>query len=131
MRHLQAQVHCATEAHRLLHHRRAFAWAHRTDHRSLAHAQGRHNYGLYFTWWDRIGGTEHPAYRTRLARPLDQPLTNTPATKAASSAIQPMQGGWWRGACDCFLSLAGDNDRRSHRLCEGRTTDYSTMGEPS
>jgi len=43
-------------------------WLTTTLHHDLHHAQGRHNYGLYFTWWDRIGGTEHPEYRSRLRR---------------------------------------------------------------
>lgn len=43
-------------------------WLTTTLHHDLHHAQGRHNYGLYFTWWDRIGGTEHPEYRVQLAR---------------------------------------------------------------
>lgn len=35
-----------------------------TTHHDLHHA-GRfdRNYGLYFTWWDRLMGTEHPRYR--------------------------------------------------------------------
>ena len=35
-------------------------------HHDMHHAGGRWNYGLYFTWWDRIGRTEHPEYRQRL-----------------------------------------------------------------
>jgi len=41
-------------------------WITTTLHHDMHHAQGRHNYGLYFTWWDRICGTEHPQYRERL-----------------------------------------------------------------
>ena len=41
-------------------------WLTTTLHHDLHHSQGRNNYGLYFTWWDRIGGTEHPEYRERL-----------------------------------------------------------------
>jgi hypothetical protein len=43
-------------------------WLTTTLHHDLHHAQGRHNYGLYFTWWDRIGSTEHPEYSARLQR---------------------------------------------------------------
>jgi lathosterol oxidase len=43
-------------------------WLTTTLHHDLHHAHGRHNYGLYFAWWDRIGGTEHPEYRARLQR---------------------------------------------------------------
>jgi len=31
-------------------------------HHDLHHANGRYNYGLYFSWWDRWMGTEHPDY---------------------------------------------------------------------
>jgi len=36
-------------------------------HHDLHHAQAGYNYGLYFTWWDRWMGTEHPAYLARFA----------------------------------------------------------------
>ncbi len=36
-----------------------------TTHHDLHHDGGfGTNYGLYFTWWDRVMGTEHPQYRT-------------------------------------------------------------------
>lgn len=38
-----------------------------TTHHDLHHAQGRYNFGLYFTWWDRWMGTEHPEYLARFA----------------------------------------------------------------
>ncbi|MBF7730941.1 sterol desaturase family protein [Pseudomonas sp. N040] len=44
-----------------------FDWLTTTTHHDLHHQYGRHNYGLYFTWWDRWLGTEHPEYRARLA----------------------------------------------------------------
>lgn len=35
-----------------------------TTHHDLHHnGSFSHNYGLYFTWWDRLMGTEHPEYR--------------------------------------------------------------------
>jgi hypothetical protein len=35
-----------------------------TTHHDLHHnGSFAHNFGLYFTWWDRIMGTEHPQYR--------------------------------------------------------------------
>ncbi len=36
-----------------------------TTHHDLHHSHGGHNFGLYFTWWDRWMGTEHPQYRRR------------------------------------------------------------------
>jgi Delta7-sterol 5-desaturase len=40
-----------------------------TTHHDLHHSGGFNtNYGLYFTWWDRLMGTEHPAYRATYRR---------------------------------------------------------------
>ena len=36
-------------------------------HHDLHHAQAGWNYGLYFTWWDKLMGTEHPEYLARFA----------------------------------------------------------------
>jgi sterol desaturase/sphingolipid hydroxylase (fatty acid hydroxylase superfamily) len=36
-------------------------------HHDIHHAQAGYNYGLYFTWWDRLMGTEHPDYYARFA----------------------------------------------------------------
>lgn len=38
-------------------------WHTTTTHHDLHHKHFDHNYGLYFTWWDRWFGTEHPKYR--------------------------------------------------------------------
>ncbi|WP_310542771.1 sterol desaturase family protein [Phenylobacterium sp.] len=46
---------------------RLFGWLSTTTHHDLHHQHGRSNYGLYFTWWDRLMGTEHPDYQARLA----------------------------------------------------------------
>jgi sterol desaturase/sphingolipid hydroxylase (fatty acid hydroxylase superfamily) len=45
---------------------RGFGWINATTHHDLHHSSFHHNYGLYFTWWDRLMGTEHPAYREQL-----------------------------------------------------------------
>jgi Delta7-sterol 5-desaturase len=34
-------------------------------HHDIHHCEARWNYGLYFTWWDRLMGTEHPDYYAR------------------------------------------------------------------
>ena len=44
-----------------------FDWITSTTHHDLHHAQAGWNYGLYFTWWDRWMGTEHPEYHARFA----------------------------------------------------------------
>ena len=38
-------------------------WITTTTHHDLHHAGSfNHNFGLYFTWWDKLMGTEHPDY---------------------------------------------------------------------
>ncbi len=37
-------------------------------HHDLHHSSRAGNYGLYFTWWDRLCGTENPDYRAAFAR---------------------------------------------------------------
>ncbi|MEO0917088.1 MAG: DUF2147 domain-containing protein, partial [Pseudomonadota bacterium] len=44
-------------------------------HHDLHHAHAGYNLGLYFTWWDRWMGTEHPNYHDefrRVARPVSR-----------------------------------------------------------
>lgn len=45
---------------------RWFGWINANTHHDLHHSSFRYNYGLYFTWWDRLMGTEHPEYRAKL-----------------------------------------------------------------
>ena len=43
-------------------------WINSTTHHDLHHnGSFNHNYGLYFTWWDRMMGTEHRDYHARFA----------------------------------------------------------------
>ena len=42
-------------------------WLTSITHHDLHHGQANWNYGLYFTWWDRLMGTEHPQYLDRFA----------------------------------------------------------------
>jgi lathosterol oxidase len=37
-------------------------------HHALHHRRGDHHFGLYFTFWDRILGTENPSYGSQLQR---------------------------------------------------------------
>lgn len=43
-----------------------FGWLNTTTHHDLHHQNGGTNFGLYFSWWDRWMGTEHPEYQSRL-----------------------------------------------------------------
>ncbi|HYM04293.1 MAG TPA: sterol desaturase family protein [Stellaceae bacterium] len=40
-------------------------WNNTTTHHDLHHQTSRYNFGLYFRWWDRLMGTEHPEYLQR------------------------------------------------------------------
>ena len=44
-----------------------FGWLATVTHHDLHHENARYNMGLYFTWWDRWMGTEHPDYLSRFA----------------------------------------------------------------
>ncbi len=55
-------------------------WLTTTTHHDLHHTEGRYNFGLYFTLWDRIMGTEHPRYHERFEsvvgrRAVEQPVS--------------------------------------------------------
>ncbi len=51
-------------------------WVNTTVHHDLHHSGNFGcNYGLYFTWWDRICGTEHPEYRARFRALTERPTT--------------------------------------------------------
>ena len=65
-------------------------WITTTTHHDLHHATGRYNFGLYFTWWDRWMGTEHPEYAARFAAAVatgEPAKANAPARSVARSAL--------------------------------------------
>jgi len=43
-------------------------WQSTTTHHALHHQSFRYNFGLYLTLWDRLMGTEHPAYDATFER---------------------------------------------------------------
>lgn len=43
-------------------------WLSSVTHHDMHHAHAGYNFGLYFTWWDRLMGTEHPRYLATFAR---------------------------------------------------------------
>jgi len=47
---------------------RLFGFLTTNTHHDLHHSAEGVNYGLYFIWWDRILGTEHPDYRATFDR---------------------------------------------------------------
>ena len=58
-----------------------FNWMTTVTHHDLHHSHAGYNYGLYFTWWDRWMGTEHPDYYAhfRAAISLQKRITANPA----------------------------------------------------
>lgn len=46
---------------------RLFGWWNTTTHHDLHHQNGSSNFGLYFSWWDRWMGSEHPDYQAEVA----------------------------------------------------------------
>ncbi|MEM9015305.1 MAG: sterol desaturase family protein [Pseudomonadota bacterium] len=51
-----------------------FGWLTSVTHHDLHHAQAGWNFGLYFTWWDRLMETEHPLYHEKFAAAVRKPL---------------------------------------------------------
>jgi sterol desaturase/sphingolipid hydroxylase (fatty acid hydroxylase superfamily) len=51
----------------------------------MHHEHAPRNFGLYFTWWDRLMGTEHPDYRmrTKLGTPDSEMRSNLKGTYAS------------------------------------------------
>jgi len=44
-----------------------FGWVTPNTHHDLHHTTVIYNYGFYFTWWDRLMGTEHPKYLQQMS----------------------------------------------------------------
>ncbi|MBL4906984.1 MAG: sterol desaturase family protein [Sneathiella sp.] len=61
--------HCGFELYpRTMARSRWFGWISGVTHHDLHHQNAKWNFGLYFTWWDRLMGTEHPEYLMRFDR---------------------------------------------------------------
>lgn len=99
-------------------------WLTTVTHHDLHHAQAGWNYGLYFTWWDRLMKTEHPLYHEKFAeavrRPLDGsavraqksrrgavPAAVVAALGAAAAAIAPGELHAQHGAREATSSVSG------------------------
>jgi lathosterol oxidase len=58
-------------------------WITTTTHHDMHHGTSfNHNYGFYFTWWDKLMGTEHPDYVQTFDR------VTTPAVPADAASTQ-------------------------------------------
>ena len=85
-------------------------------HHDLHHSSRASNYGLYFTWWDRLAGTEHPSYREVFYR-----VTGGRERPAASSLSAPVT---WNPAAIANES-PGYGSARNDDLCDARNTSRS------
>lgn len=56
-------------------------------HHDLHHANAGWNYGLYFTWWDKLMGTEHPHYAEKFAAAVRKPLDGS-AVEAIGAGVK-------------------------------------------
>jgi len=68
------------------------SWISTTTHHDLHHSSG-HNYGFYFTFWDKWMGTEHPRYAQEFrknAKPLRLPQLARNASERMSVMLAAM-----------------------------------------
>lgn len=92
-----------------------FDWVTSVTHHDLHHAQGRWNYGLYFTWWDRLCRTEHPEYHARFAeavskrKPAPSPAAASSTSAAAAALLAVTLLAWPQDArAQNAAEIAGD-----------------------
>jgi len=57
------------------------SWSTTVTHHDLHHRFAKGNYGLYFTYWDRLMGTEHPAYSEMFRAAVIVPTSKTRASE--------------------------------------------------
>lgn len=62
---------------------RLTGWITTTTHHDLHHSEGRYNFGLYFTWWDKLMGTEHPRYHERFEANARPRASTSPARRVS------------------------------------------------
>jgi lathosterol oxidase len=62
-------------------------WITTVTHHDIHHELGRWNYGLYFTFWDRLMGTEHPDYHARFEKAVDRNI----------KPGEPVRSSLWQG----------------------------------
>lgn len=68
------------------------SWINTTVHHDMHHNGGFNaNYGLYFTWWDKWMGTEHPRYHETFRAVSSAPLRTSMLGTAAETASGDMR----------------------------------------
>lgn len=83
MGHAGAEVHSAAFGPG-----RWLGWNNTTTHHDLHHETGRTNYGLYFRFWDKLMGTEHPDYQRKFEA-IVAPEAKTTSPAIASRVLAP------------------------------------------
>ena len=67
-------------------------WNNTTTHHDLHHEAGRYNYGLYFRWWDKLMGTEHPDYRAKFEAIVSSDAGNSAPAGAGNNVARIITG---------------------------------------
>jgi Delta7-sterol 5-desaturase len=63
-------------------------WISTTTHHDLYHAGSfNHNFGFYFTYWDKLMGTEHPDYAAKFAEVTGRERARKPAPAREDLAV--------------------------------------------
>lgn len=83
MGHAGAEVHSAAFGPG-----RWLGWNNTTTHHDLHHEAGRYNYGLYFRWWDKLMGTEHPDYCAKFEAIVAPQAKTTPPAIAGRVLVR-------------------------------------------
>lgn len=55
-----------------------FKWFNTSTHHNMHHRYARYNYGLYFNFWDRVMGTNHPEYEQYFEKVVERSNKATP-----------------------------------------------------
>ncbi|MDP1749165.1 MAG: sterol desaturase family protein [Reyranella sp.] len=99
MGHAGAEVHSAAFGPG-----RWLGWNNTTTHHDLHHEAGRYNYGLYFRWWDKLMGTEHPDYRRKFEAIVSPGTAAAAPLGAGRTAVGAIMGSVLAGG---FFLTAG------------------------
>jgi sterol desaturase/sphingolipid hydroxylase (fatty acid hydroxylase superfamily) len=68
-----------------------FGWLTTVTHHDLHHARPRTNFGLYFTFWDKVMGTEDPTYYDAYFRAVGTCGLKKPTRKAEAATMQQVK----------------------------------------
>lgn len=87
-------------------------------HHDLHHAQAGWNYGLYFTWWDRWMGTEHPEYLARFAQVSRRAPSSGAVAKPGAAAILAL----------CLIPMIAAPSTSRAQMAKAVSGDWVTPG---